>query len=373
MWLPMVVVTSVAAANETLHVPSDHPTIQAAIDIAVDGDIVAVAPGIYPEAIDLRGKAIVVKSTLGAQFTVIDASGLAASGVKCASGEGPATVIDGFTVTGGSGDPSVFGTRLGGGMFIFKSSPTVLDCTFVGNEAAGGGGLCNFGSASTISGCRFIDNTASFSDGGGGMANVGSSPTVTNCVFRGNDSGFDGGGMHNLGGSPSIVNCAFLGNTAQIGAGMRNSGASPTIINCTFADNVAFFGGGIRSSSGGTVQVTNCILWGNEPDQILELAGATTVVAHSTVQDGWDTGSVVLVDDPRFVDPASGNYRLADDSPCIDSGDPRSYEGPDVDLDGNPRLHRTADAGALGPGLMTVGAVVDLGPWENPDPTGARP
>ncbi|MGE5303950.1 MAG: hypothetical protein ACM3TN_11595, partial [Alphaproteobacteria bacterium] len=51
---------SVQAA--TIHVPADQPTIQAAINSAVNSDTVLVAPGTYVENINFRGKAITVIS-----------------------------------------------------------------------------------------------------------------------------------------------------------------------------------------------------------------------------------------------------------------------------------------------------------------------
>ena len=46
-----------------LYVPADYATIQAAIDAAVDGDVIIVFPGTYSENIDCTGKNITVRST----------------------------------------------------------------------------------------------------------------------------------------------------------------------------------------------------------------------------------------------------------------------------------------------------------------------
>ncbi len=148
-------------------------SIQTAIENAVDTDEIIVAPGTYFETINFLGKAITLRSLNGPEVTVIDAQ-LTGSVVTCHSLEGTDTVLDGFTITGGSASH-------GGGMFNIGSNPTVTNCTFSGN-------------------------IADFS--GGGMANfLFSSPAVTNCTFSGNSSGVSGGGMHNSNSSPTVTNC----------------------------------------------------------------------------------------------------------------------------------------------------------------------
>src|SRR6476620_2075676 len=42
-----------AATGTTLAVPDDYPTIQAAVDAAVSGDLVLVSPGTYHEAVNV--------------------------------------------------------------------------------------------------------------------------------------------------------------------------------------------------------------------------------------------------------------------------------------------------------------------------------
>jgi hypothetical protein len=63
-------------------------SIQSAIDHAVNGDEIIVAPGAYVETINFWGKAVYLHSSAGAAMTIIHGGG---SGpvVTCASGEGP--------------------------------------------------------------------------------------------------------------------------------------------------------------------------------------------------------------------------------------------------------------------------------------------
>ena len=51
----------------------DYASIQAAIDVAVDGDEILVAPGTYHESLEVKNKHVTLKSVAGAEQTVIDA------------------------------------------------------------------------------------------------------------------------------------------------------------------------------------------------------------------------------------------------------------------------------------------------------------
>jgi parallel beta-helix repeat protein/predicted outer membrane repeat protein len=169
-------------------------------------------------------------------------------------------------------------TGEGGGLLNYRSSATLTDCTFSGNDAGGGGGggMWNYGSPSiTLETCTFLANSAAGDGGGmfslmldliegqktlrnvwfisntarygGGMQNHQSSPTLIDVTFSGNFANNDGGGMHNDdNSSPTLTVCGFSGNTATVdGGGMVNAdNSNPTLMDVTFSGNTATGHGG---------------------------------------------------------------------------------------------------------------------------------
>jgi Bacterial Ig-like domain (group 3) len=150
---------SVAAAQTTIHVPQDQPTIQAGIDAAQNGDTVLVAPGTYNENIDFKGKAITVISADGPKTTTIHGDGTTAV-VVFHSKENRSSVISGFTITGG-GYTAQGGIGYGGGVEASDAAPSILNNIITGNQCHAVG--VDFGAA-LIQGNTMKANTPS-SDG----------------------------------------------------------------------------------------------------------------------------------------------------------------------------------------------------------------
>ncbi|MGB2985909.1 MAG: right-handed parallel beta-helix repeat-containing protein [Phycisphaerae bacterium] len=338
--------------------------IQDGIDTAEDTDTVLVSPGTYNELVNFNGKAITLKSTDGSDVTTIHGEGLSGTSVvTCSNGEGPDTVLQGFTITGGEDS----------GMQNIGSNPTVTRCSFLYSLGYVGGGMHNEESSPTVTDCTFAGNVA---DWGGGMDNQGeSNPIIANCIFAGNVAAFDGGGIDNLDSSPTVANSTFSGNwAADLGGGMQNWWDSyPTVTGCTFSGNVAGNGGGMGNTNGSSPAVTNCILWGNNDDSgdkesaQIYVDGAVPVVTYTLVEglNTFSGGTGNIDGDPLFArnpDPGSdgqwdgvdddyGNLHLQAGSPCVDAGDNSAVWGP-TDLDGNPRI------------VMVQTAIVDLGAYE---------
>src|SRR5215468_1963313 len=128
---------TLSQAATTIHVPADQPTIQAGINAASNGDTVLVAPGTYKENINFNGKAITVKSSGGANVTIVDGGG---SGpvVTFASNETLSSLLTGFTLQ--NGDAGNTYPDEGGGIKVESASPTIKSNIIQSSKASNGGG-----------------------------------------------------------------------------------------------------------------------------------------------------------------------------------------------------------------------------------------
>jgi hypothetical protein len=251
-------------------------------------------------------------------------------------------------------DSYPYGGGFGGGLEVSASSTTQLSascirCRFEDNVCTSGGGAYVAGSGSAaLIGCRFGGNVAQSTGSGGGLSAGGAlSLTVSGCEFVENAAGGNGGGM-------------TIGTTA-----------TALVVNCTVAGNSApILGGGVSAAA---VNIVNSIVWGNSGLDIWSQIGAsgvpTAAPTFSLVGTGLYAASPTnLSADPRFVDPANGDFHLAPNSPCKDAGN-GSVALPAFDIDGGPRVVGAApDMGAdeipvLG--MPGTGDDLELFAWKN--------
>ena len=281
----IVFASTPALAAPSYSVPEDYPTIQAAIDACPSSAcFVNVDEGTYFENINFNGKSITVYSRYEADVTIIDGD-LSGSVVTFDSGEGPDSVLDGFTLQNGTGNG--FGTRYGGGVYCEGSSPTIINCIMTANDhvSYGGGIACIASSSPAITNCTISSNRGIGYHGGGIYCEGSSSPTITECVIRYNIVYGKGGGIYCESSSPTIIDCDFIGNRATIGTdstggGIHCESASPTISRCTFTGNIAAHGGGgICCNASSSPSVTGCTIEGNEA---ADHGGGIACFDHST-------------------------------------------------------------------------------------------
>ena len=187
--------TGSIAFPEIIRVPADHPTIQAGIDTARDGDTVLVADGVYfgegNRNISFKGKAITVRSENGPETTIIHCQNTD-RGFEFANGETELSLLTGFTIKDG-----VANEGDGGGVRCVNTSPTIANCIITQNilNVGHGGGIFCHNSSPTITNCVITENSIGQRAGGGGIyLRNNSSPTITNCIIAKN-SATGGGGI----------------------------------------------------------------------------------------------------------------------------------------------------------------------------------
>jgi hypothetical protein len=347
--------------------------MQDAWDLAIDGDTVLVADGIYDTGGRVVGdsalkrvaviKAVTVQSLHGPQTACIssmpDTDVQTMRGVWLAAG----ARLEGFTVSGGRVDGN------GGGVLGVDVSSVLSNCVLSGNTVSGcGGGAygcalqnCLVISNSAVTGSIFWYGTWYWSclpARGGGVAAC----SLRGCFLTGNT--VSGENWEESGGgawSSTLIGCSLDGNAAMHGGGA----SACALTNCLVVRNQDnFMGGGAESCDLQSCIVTlnrsalagagiylssacNSIIWGNLCTNPFDI----------TTDDGYDSvmsvccttfplpGDGNIAADPLFV--GDDDFHLRPDSPCINAGVNQDWMAGATDLDGNPRIrYGVSDMGA---------------------------
>jgi hypothetical protein len=182
---------------------------------------------------------------------------------------------------------------------FFKPQDTPADsyvrrCTFAHSSVAGTDGVdTGAGAAFTVDNCLFYDIPDK------AISVEASTMTVRNCLLY------------------------------KVGTGVAvKDDSTVVLVNNTIANST--YGIAVYLKNAGAVfaraTVTNNIIWGNttnvllhNPDDGSTSSNATITVGSSDVGGGF-TGTGNINSDPRFINPANGDYRLAPGSPGLGTG-----------------------------------------------------
>jgi hypothetical protein len=338
----------------------DFGTIQAAIDASGIADTVFVRSGTYYEALDFKGKPIVILGE-ASSTTILDGSQLETHLVTFKNGETTESVLEGFTIRlsranavyCSQASPTIRNNRFvddldpccWGGAILAVGSPIIEQNIFEANESGGNGGCMALTGGSPIVRKNIFRDNRSRLDGGAILVDDASGE----CRIEGNEfwdnvAGDHGGAMEiwSSFGSVSINNNLFVRNVAKGNDGSGDTGTGGCLSvrgasNIFIENNTFVLNSSINwaACSGGTLLIdddTNCrfnrniiasseecavschgqftgefqdnLFWGNVPTDIS--ANCQADLAHGS-----------LSADPLFCDPESGDYRVAHKSPAL--------------------------------------------------------
>ncbi len=378
-YTPTKVYVSQSGDDSTGNGSVEYPyaSIQWGIEMAFTTDTLIIDNGTYFENLYIYGKDLTIKSINGPEYCIIDGNQLD----RVIEIENCNLSLSGFSIVNGisewyGGGMSVKGSNIeidncifannqvtnyewarGGGFYYKQLDSTatydvaIINCVFENNMADNNSGGAGFqtgyedssGLDIIIENCDFINNMAD-SRGAIRIDGLNTNFQINNCNFIGNQVSrhTSAAGFYN--GSSGIVNnSSFIENISstsdeyddQNGAiGMY--GASVDFINCTFAYNIADRASSLFISGGGVATLTNSILWGENIAQIYvrswEGVPGIITVNYCDILNGIDSVSVDSISilnwgignidsNPLFCNPDSGEYTLAENSPCIGTGE----------------------------------------------------
>ena len=319
---------------DTLRVPEDYATIQAAIDAASEGDIVLVAPGEYVENLFANGKGFSLISEAGAASTIIRPADPDLRTLYLPANVGHVFELAGFTFTGSDAYVSVES---------YSGISNVHDNIFEDNDVSGGALLLGHGGGSIVD--NVFTNNRGTQHGGAMQVPSWQPMLIEGNTITGNTANW-GAGINLLGGryvtvrynliadnhATSYGGGIYLANDDAIHTVIHNN----TIVNCSSGNN----GGGGICFGGCTLDTAyNNIIVGCEGNGIWAANTWDCFFDYNCLfnnlpadYEGVPIGSGEIYVDPLFVGGLPFSFALTPTSPCIDAGNPDPMFN---DLDGS--------------------------------------
>ncbi len=303
---------------------------------------------------------------------------LSSGGVYCRDD----TIISNCIVRNNHADIDSGGIRLDSGSHAY-------DCKVVNNSSRNVGGISCI-SFNIVRNCVIVSNKANKSIGG---ISCGSYCLAEYCTISGNSAAIRTGGVSVGSNNSTIRYCTISENVASNNAGLSSTDGN--IENCIIVSNRAIDQAGGFSFNSATIansliaynsakkyaggfaifnsKIKNCTIAFNSSENypatyhgqyynsIVYFNSSSTGISNYSEYASFfnsctyplHAGSGNISNFPGFLDSENGDFRLADGSPCIDSGS-NFFVASSWDLDGNPRI---------------IDGIVDIGCYESiPEP-----
>ena len=277
-----------------INVPNDYVTIQEAIDNATVGQTILVSEGTYDESLDFGGKNITLTSTSITDWSVIERTIIRSQSPVSATitfngAETTGCIIQGFSIIDGM--PAINGN---------STNAIVRNNIIKNNRSIVGAEVGVIDRCANVIGNKIFNNVAQSSIvSQKTIINIIPNCTISNNIIYNNIGTGIAGGISSFGPVPV--------GYVQIW--------SNTIYNNSISGIANYYTGYVPPSVVGAV--TNNIIWRNKTSQIEGLG--STDISDNCIQNYTGLGTVIT-DDPQFIDPLNGNFKLKASSPCIDSG-----------------------------------------------------